>query len=90
MWAQQWLAILDLVLPYPESASFDVTGSMVGQGYTPRHMFELSEAFFYSLGLDNMTQTFWDKTMMVRPPDVPVQCHASAEEFSSKDCTDFR
>lgn len=45
-------------------------------------MFELSEKFFYDLGLGNMTQTFWDKSTIEKPDDGrKVVCHASAEEF---------
>lgn len=44
-------------------------------------MFELSEKFFYDLGFDNMTSTFWEKSMIEKPSDREVVCHASAEEF---------
>lgn len=44
-------------------------------------MFELSEKFFYDLGFDNMTKTFWELSMTERPDDREVVCHASAEEF---------
>ncbi len=45
-------------------------------------MFGWSQKFFYDMGLDNMTATFWDESMVVRPTDGrEVVCHASAEEF---------
>lgn len=44
-------------------------------------MFELSEKFFYDMGFDNMTTTFWEKSMIEKPADRAVVCHASAEEF---------
>lgn len=44
-------------------------------------MFELSEKFFYDLGFDNMTATFWEESMIEKPSDREVVCHASAEEF---------
>ncbi|KAK3776945.1 hypothetical protein RRG08_042304 [Elysia crispata] len=36
-------------------------------GYTPRKVFQTAEDFFYSLGFDNMTHNFWEKSMLERP-----------------------
>ena len=44
-------------------------------------MFDLAEEFFVGLGMDAMTPTFWEKSMIERPADLEVVCHASAEEF---------
>ncbi len=51
-------------------------------------MFRLSEAFFVSLGFEPMTDTFWEKSMIEKPADREVVCHASAEEFYRQE--DFR
>ena len=88
MWAQQWNDIADIVVPFPEVSTDNVTSAMVEQGYTPLHMFQLAETFFTSLGLEPMTAKFWNLSMMVRPDDRPVVCHASAEDFMVDD--DFR
>ena len=32
-------------------------------------MFDLSDKFFGDLGLDKMTQSFWDKSVIVKPAD---------------------
>ena len=58
------------------------------QGYTPWRMFELSEEFFVSLGLIEMPEKFWNDTMMVKPDDRDVVCHASAWDFYNQE--DFR
>lgn len=62
------------------------------QGYTARKMFDLADEFFIGLGFDKMTDTFWKESMIERPPDREVQCHASAEEFffGPGDDTDIR
>lgn len=90
MWAQEWNNILDIVLPYPDSASYDVTEAMQNQGYTVEKLFRLSESFFASLGMDNMTDTFWEKSMMTKPDGRNVECHGSASDMASADCSDFR
>jgi peptidyl-dipeptidase A len=35
LWAQDWSKIIDLVAPYPEYKSMDVTDEMLRQGFTP-------------------------------------------------------
>ena len=51
-------------------------------------MFRLSESFFAKLGFKNMTDIFWEKSMLDKPSDREVVCHASAEDFYEKD--DYR
>lgn len=58
------------------------------QGYTPMRMFTLSEEFFTSLGLIAMPDKFWEHTMMTKPTDRDVVCHASAWDFYNQE--DFR
>jgi peptidyl-dipeptidase A len=43
--------------------------------------YKLAEEFYTSLGLDRMTDTFWEKSMLIRPEDRDVQCHASSSDF---------
>lgn len=88
MWAQEWMDISDIVVPFPEVDSDDVTSAMIEQGYTPLRMFQLAEKFFTSLGLEPMTAKFWNLSMIVRPDDRSVVCHGSAEDFMTED--DFR
>lgn len=58
------------------------------QNYTALRMFRTAEEFFKSLGLKEMPQPFWDKSMIVKPPGREVVCHASAWDFYNK--KDFR
>ncbi|ELU17193.1 hypothetical protein CAPTEDRAFT_161725 [Capitella teleta] len=91
MWGHSWSDILDLLTPYPDSPSYDVSDTMRYQGYTPRRIFELADEFFVSIGMDAMTSSFWENTMMVRPEnDTIVACHASAHDMYQKSCQDFR
>ena len=47
-------------------------------------MFETSEEFFKSIGLKGMPQAFWNRSMIMRPPDREVVCHASAWDFYNR------
>ena len=51
-------------------------------------MFEVAEDFFTSLGLIPMPDLFWEKSMITRPDDREVVCHASAWDFYNQ--KDFR
>ncbi|KAK4313338.1 hypothetical protein Pmani_015292 [Petrolisthes manimaculis] len=94
MWAQTWTNILDMTIPYPGRTSVDVTNALRIQGYSPLAMFRLAEEFFTSLGLEPMPQTFWQQSMIQKPTDREVVCHASAWDFCNgrdyriKQCTE--
>jgi len=94
MWAQQWSSIYDIVEPPTAPLRYDLTRRLVEQGYTPLKMVETAEAFFVSLGLAPLPETFWERSMIVRPEGREVQCHASAwslddeEDVRIKMCTE--
>ncbi|XP_021164899.2 angiotensin-converting enzyme [Fundulus heteroclitus] len=88
MWAQSWSNIYNMMIPFPGKPFLDVTGEMVRQGYNATRMFRLSEEFFTSLGLKEMPSEFWEKSMLVKPADREVVCHASAWDFYNR--KDFR
>jgi len=58
------------------------------QGYTQLKMFKKSEEFFTSLGLIPMPEEFWEKSLIVKPKDREVVCHATAWDFCNG--IDFR
>lgn len=85
MWAQDWSDIYDIVAPFPEISPLDVTPSLKEQNYTPVKMFELAQSFFVSLGLYPMPQSFWEKSVLSKPEDRSIVCHASAWGFKPGD-----
>ncbi|XP_067685542.1 uncharacterized protein [Haliotis asinina] len=95
MWAQAWKNIYDIVIPFRNKTSMDVTPEMKEQGYTVEKMFWTAENFFKSLGLEAMPMEFWRDSMIRRPSDRDVVCHASAwdfynaKDFRIKMCTDI-
>ena len=78
MWAQDWAEIYDLVEPNPGAQDLDVTAALEKQEYTPLRMTKLAESFFVSLGLPSLPESFWERSMLTKPRDREVQCHASA------------
>ena len=78
MWAQAWGNIHPLVVPFPEASSLDVTAALKAKPYTELELVRLAERFFTGLGLDPLPDTFWERSMFVKPRDRDVVCHASA------------
>ena len=88
MWAQDWNNIADILRPYPSKPAIDVTQEMVKQKWTPKIMFEKAEDFFKSMGFEPMTDNFWKNSVIEKPDDRDIVCHASAWDFYGDD--DYR
>jgi peptidyl-dipeptidase A len=78
MWAQEWDNIYPLLEPYKGESDLDVTKALQAKKYEPKDMIKLGEAFFTSLGFDPLPPTFWERSMLTKPKDREVVCHASA------------
>jgi len=79
MWGQSWSNIYDLV--YTEESqqnSVDVTKIIEEKGLNEIEMVEYAEDFFLSIGFDPLPDTFWERSLFVKPRDRSVVCHASA------------
>lgn len=85
MWSQSWGNIYPLVEPYPGEASIDVTQALVDQGYDAVRMVKTAEQFFTSLGMPSLPPSFYEKSMLTKPQDREVVCHASAWPIDGKD-----
>ncbi len=78
MWSQTWSNIYPLLKPEGGSAGYDLTKILVERKTDARQMVRYGEGFFTSLGLDPLPQTFWERSLFVKPQDREVVCHASA------------
>jgi peptidyl-dipeptidase A len=78
MWAQEWPNVYDDMIPYPDQPSIDVTAGLQRAKFDELKMVKTAENFFVSLGLDPLPETFWERSLFVKPSDREVQCHASA------------
>lgn len=85
MWAQGWTNIYDLVEPFPGVNNLDVSASLKEKNYTPVKMTRTAEAFFTSLGLQELPNQFWQYSMLSKPADRDVVCHASAWPMDGQD-----
>ena len=85
MWAQQWSSIYDIVAPETTAQTYDLTAILEEQDYDPIKMVETGEAFFSSLGIRELPDTFWERSQITRPRDREVVCHASAWDLDNED-----
>jgi peptidyl-dipeptidase A len=86
MWAQQWNRIYDdLLKPYPGASIESADRGLQKQGWDAVRMTRSAETFYTSIGFPALPQTFWERSMLTRPRDREVVCHASAWDMDDKD-----
>jgi len=85
MWAQQWGNIYDVVQPQGIKSSYSLDELLKAKGYDPVKMVKTGESFYSSLGQAPLPQTFWERSLITRPQDREVVCHASAWNLDDKD-----
>jgi peptidyl-dipeptidase A len=85
IWAQQWSNVFELVAPPAADAGYDLTERLQARNLGARAMVRIGEAFFTSLGLEPLPQTFWERSLFTKPTDRDVVCHASAWNIDDVD-----
>jgi peptidyl-dipeptidase A len=93
MWAQEWGNVYPLVAPADGGQGYDLTKQLEKQGLgsgpatldNAKKMVKYGENFFTSLGFAPLPQTFWERSLFVKPQDRDVVCHASAWDIDAKD-----
>jgi peptidyl-dipeptidase A len=78
IWAQDWSNVYPLVAPASADAGYSLTDILKARKTTAVDMVKYGERFYTSLGFAPLPQTFWDRSLFVRPRDREVVCHASA------------
>ena len=86
MWAQQWNRVYDDMLkPYPAASIESADRQLQAQKWDAVRMTKSAESFYTSIGFPSLPQTFWERSMLTRPRDREVVCHASAWDMDDKD-----
>jgi peptidyl-dipeptidase A len=86
MWAQEWGNIYPLVAPAGAGdIGYDVTELINAKGMSELDMVKAGENFFSSLGFDPLPESFYQRSMFLKPADREVQCHASAWDVDNVD-----
>ncbi|WP_304070321.1 M2 family metallopeptidase [Maricaulis maris] len=85
MWAQSWAALADVASVSDAGPAYDLTQLLVDADYDQIRMVETAETFFTSLGMEELPDTFWERSLITQPRDRQVACHASAWNLDSVD-----
>jgi peptidyl-dipeptidase A len=86
LWAQQWNNIYeDILKPYPAVKAESVNAALERQHYSAGQIVKQAESFYTSLGMRSLPESFWERSMFVRPRDRDVVCHASAWHMDFKE-----
>jgi peptidyl-dipeptidase A len=78
MWAQSWGNIYPLLATGSGDRGYELTQILKSRNTDAKQMVRYGETFFTSVGFDPLPQTFWERSMFVKPQDRDVVCHASA------------
>ena len=92
MWGQSWANVYDLVYTPDNpnaSSGIDLTKILEEKNIDEIEMTKIAENFFISLGFHPLPDTFWERSLFVKPQDRSVVCHASAWNLDA-DANDLR
>jgi peptidyl-dipeptidase A len=84
-WAQEWGNIYPLVAPPTQHPQLDLTAILKDKNVDEKGMVKYAENFFKSLGFAPLPQSFWERSLFLKPQDRDVICHPSAWDIDSKD-----
>ncbi len=78
MWAQQWGNLYPRMTPYQGVSNLDVTKALQEQDYDAVRMVKQAENFYQDIGFPALPESFYRNSMLTKPRDREVVCHASA------------
>jgi peptidyl-dipeptidase A len=78
IWAQDWSNVYPLMAPANADPGFSLTDILKKRKMSAVDMVRAGERFYTSLGFAPLPETFWERSLFVRPKDRDVVCHASA------------
>jgi peptidyl-dipeptidase A len=78
IWAQDWGNVYDMVAPPGADPGYSLTNILKSKNTDAKQMVKYGENFFTSLGFAPLPESFWQRSLFVRPKDRDVVCHASA------------
>jgi peptidyl-dipeptidase A len=84
IWAQDWTNVYGLLDVPGGGGGIDLTPILQEKKVDDLGMVRYGERFFTSLGFDPLPETFWTRSLFVKPRDRDVVCHASAWDIDNQ------
>ncbi|MES2017684.1 MAG: M2 family metallopeptidase [Pseudomonadota bacterium] len=85
MWSQSWSNLYPLLKPAGDKDGYDLGAALVAKNTGAPDMTRYAERFYTSLGMQTLPPTFWTRSLLTKPRDRDVVCHASAWSMDGKD-----
>ena len=84
-WAQEWGNVFPILGLPEKSSGYDLTQLLQAQHLDAKGMVRYGEGFYKSLGFAPLPETFWVRSLLTKPRDRDVVCHASAWDIDNFD-----
>jgi peptidyl-dipeptidase A len=84
-WAQEWGNIFPILGLNENSRGYDLTSLLQAKNLDAKGMVRYGEGFYKSLGFAPLPETFWERSLLTKPRDRDVVCHASAWDVDNFD-----
>jgi peptidyl-dipeptidase A len=84
-WAQEWGNIFPILGLNENSRGYDLTALLQAKNLDAKGMVRYGEGFYKSLGFAPLPETFWTRSLLTKPRDRDVVCHASAWDVDNFD-----
>lgn len=78
MWCQTWTSLYERIKPFENASDLDITASLQRSNFTALKIFEESDRFYQSLGLESNRMSYTGNSIIEQPADRLIVCHASA------------
>jgi peptidyl-dipeptidase A len=85
IWAQDWSNVYPIVSSASSDPGYSLTNILKERKTSAVDMVKMGERFYTSLGFKPLPDTFWKRSLLVKPQDRDVVCHASAWDIDSVD-----
>ncbi len=84
-WAQEWGNVFPILGLTEKSSGYDLTRLLQARNLDAKGMVRYGEGFYKSLGFAPLPDTFWVRSLLTKPRDRDVVCHASAWDIDNED-----
>src|SRR6202049_4849650 len=84
-WAQEWGNVFSILGLSENSSGYDLTKLLKAKNLDAKGMVRYGEGFYKSLGFAPLPDTFWVRSLLTKPRDRDVVCHASAWDIDNQD-----
>ena len=78
MWSQNWNNLYPLLKPAGTKDTYSLSATLAARNTSAADMSKYAERFYTSLGMEALPQTFYTRSLLTKPRDRDVVCHASA------------